>query len=238
MFCKAWRYFFKDIKLYCCYSGTNLEVLNFLKCEFDEVSNIPFSDFNHSIYAAQSGRVYCAGLVKNEGFCITTDIDLIPLNSNYFVRACFEKGQGDFIIFRDVLLSEKQIAISYCGAYPSVWTNLTGVADITDAIKKISEDINIIQPDGIKGGPSWFYDQIKLYELILGETTANFNIKPNINILQDEKLNFSRLDRAYINCREIFLKNTLINLSKTFSDFHLPDIEVSELDIWVSKFQK
>jgi hypothetical protein len=238
LFKSAWKYFFKDITLYCCYTGNNLEIRNFLNNEFDHVFEIPFENFKESIYASQSARAYCASLVKEKGLCITTDIDLIPLNKDYFNKGAENSNIKEFLIYRNVLQDVQQIAISYCAAFPSTWEEITRVRSLSEAVEKIKNDYLKIQPDGIKGGEGWFYDQLNLYNLVIRDQRRWDPNTERLKVLDDKELKFSRLDRSLPNSKEIFFNNPLDLLSRYYSDYHLPEIDLQDIQEWEGKFIK
>ena len=236
VFKSAWKYFFEDISLYCCYTGNNSDIKDFLNSQFDHVFHLPNDNFKESVYAAQSARAYCASLVEEVGLCITTDIDLIPLSSEYFNKGAENSNPDEFLIYRNVLLDIHQIAISYCAAFPSTWREITQISTLSEAIERIQSDHLKIQADGIKGGEGWFYDQVNLFDIVIRSQELWDPKNNRVRVLDDTKLRFSRLDRALLNSKEIFFNNPLDLLAQNFSDYHLPEIEVDEIPEWEIKF--
>lgn len=138
----------------------------------------------HSAFQAQCIRLlYPREVTRNKGVLIT-DMDMIPMNRQYYVDSISSIPSDRFVVYRDVCLPS-EISMCYNIAHPSVWREIFGDKDTRDTLS----DWHIpVSYDGQHGGSGWNTDQ-----LILVEKFNGWN-GPKV-ILNDRMTHFRRLDR-------------------------------------------
>lgn len=207
---KAWNKMNIDTKL--------ILISNFipdiLKEYSDDIILFKPIDNIHSAYIAQVIRILYPCLFINKNILIS-DIDIIPLNKNYFNNDYIKNISNEkFIVFRDVYIKTNMIAICYNLANSNVWKKIFKINNEIDIINKLKEWYNP-EYDGKKNCLGWFTDQKILFKYL------HFNEKYVI-YLNDKDLKFNRLDKRnkkYI----IDNLNLIYNNIKSgyYTDFHI-----------------
>lgn len=151
-----------------------------------------------SSFVAQNIRTLFASIIPTD-FVVTSDIDMLPMNSKLFDLAFISaKNNPDqnFVVTRDVL-PEGQFPICYSFGSPKVWEKITGISLLSDINPKLQELFNTLNSEqyaGRHGGYGWFIDQEFLYEsAIAAAATKLIEIKK----FRDEQTGHKRLDRIY-----------------------------------------
>jgi len=180
---------------------------------FHRVPNIPTG------FQAQCIRLlYPSLLVKYNGI-ILSDMDILPLQKEYFVNTIRKYDENSFIVYRNVINEFKQYPICYCVSSPSTYRYIFGINNEND-IKMTLQNWYTTE-DYILSSPystMWCQDQVKLYECIQKKRQSIKLIE-----LSDSMTKFRRLDRLMIDKinNNIALYNEEIN-KNVYSDFHLP----------------
>jgi hypothetical protein len=187
------------------------------------------SEFESSAFASQNVRTL-ATMDSDCDLVITSDIDMLPLSSNFFDFIC-EKAiinPSSFIVGRHVL-SEGQYPICYNVSSPRNWRRVLGeelsTLELEDRVRELSTRSKEVAPYlGIKGGSGWYFDQEFLF------TKVNQNYDPDEIIrLTDAETNHNRLDRAHH--KGIIPLLNVVRISRGFfADYHLPRMS------WTLKF--
>lgn len=170
----------------------------------------PFSEFcelyNSKLpgsFVAQNIRTMFAGLVR-EDLAITSDIDMLPLNTKIFDTAisklndsmqCYEPPT--FTVIRDVLPAG-QFAICYSVASPRAWRDVMNIDSKSD-MSAVLDDLfreKVDREEFISehGGHGWFVDQEILYGNVQKAVAAK---KVVLTRMSDEETGHKRLDRIY-----------------------------------------
>lgn len=168
-------------------------------------------------YISQNIRLYYPALLDVEGGIMITDIDMVPLNRDYYLKNIDQYEDDIFIIYRKA--SNVQFAMCYCLATKETWSKTFG-------IKTIENVNNILKINGksytdIKGDSTWFIDQLIL--------TKAIQIYGKYVILNDIKQGYNRLDRIYVNKYIQNIEKIVEDVkAKKYSDFHLPNLRYKE----------
>jgi hypothetical protein len=173
------------------------------------------------ILVSQMIRLLYPCILNESKGVIISDIDLIPLNKKFYVENVKDIDESQYVVYRDVLLNERQIAMCFNGASPSVWREvwdgtITNEQTIRDFLKMIGSRIHF---DGRPGYSGWFTDQLFLYDMVMKFKTKTGRVV----ILKDRENGFKRLDRG--NTEEIKInKEQIVKEVKeyNYSDYHLP----------------
>jgi hypothetical protein len=128
---------------------------------------------------------------------MTSDIDMVPLSSRIEVEATNRiKSNKNFFMNTRNVLPPGQFAICYNLASPETWSKVTGVSKHADVYPKlqriISEFSDSLGVTDIHGGPSWYMDQLYLYEALM-----KHNSGISLQLWSDSETHHRRLDRAH-----------------------------------------
>jgi len=171
---------------------------------------------------AQCIRLLYPALLGGDGAVMISDMDMIPLQKDFFVKGFDKFNETQFVSLRGSDEQEKQIYMCYVGATPKVWGELFNISSEADLRLRLIEWSQKYPSDGRHGGQGWCSDQIELYTRVM-----------KCKELWPERVGFvpwtpqiPRLDRGnpgewYIwNCDlEFNLKN------KYYVDFHMPSFK-------------
>lgn len=181
---------------------------------FPPLKNIP------TAFQAQCIRLlYPCLLSKFEGIIIS-DMDIIPLQSDFFLKTIKDLDQKTtFCIYRDVISEHKQYPMCYCAASSETWRNLFDIHIINDIVltleKWYSKDDYAISS---AFSEMWAQDQLQLFKAVSSSSSSSVVVKK----FTDEQTKFTRLDRAdvdFISKNKNKIKKEIEN--GKYSDFHL-----------------
>jgi hypothetical protein len=171
------------------------------------------------VLSSQIVRLFVPATLKTQNAVIISDIDLVPMNADYFHQNVKNIPNDTFVSFRDILLSDLQLPMCFNAATPSTWATLTGVSTMEDLDFMLDNIAENVVFDGIPGGLGWYTDQQLLYTLAVKFRRNGFPLK----ILNDADTGFNRLDRADFNKILASLDNYHNHASKgLYTDFHMP----------------
>lgn len=185
------------------------ENLNYLK-EYIILFN-PIENIN-SIFTAQFIRILYPALL--EGNILISDIDIFPISENYFINSIKDFQESKFITYTSRYKSQNMYAICYNVANSKIWKQISNIKSLDDIRERIKLTYNI-NYTGQKNCDGWFLDQQELYRYV-----NKWNkISNDLIILEDQKLNFKRLDKRVkkeiVKNIDFYCKN--IN---NYTDFH------------------
>jgi hypothetical protein len=138
---------------------------------------------------------------------------MLPMNKTYYIDNIESYDNNKFIYYRgNVCFNEKQIAMCYNVATPSVWREIfkiNTINDIKERLTYIFKKNRILEGHGNIG---WSIDQVHLYKHVMF-----WNKKTNNFICLDEnKTKFKRLDR-----HNFILDNVKQNIKDgVYCDYH------------------
>jgi hypothetical protein len=213
-FVKCWNHLFPEIEIKIIF--INDEIIPELEPYSEYITLFkPLENIN-TVYQAQNIRLYYPAILNKKGVLIT-DIDLCPMNRNYFESPLKNNILEDtFISYRPKgCVGNDQIAIPYNIASSKIWSCLTGVTSLEELkqilCKNYPEDYNErCPPPNSWLGKGWFQDQKVLFNLVE---------KSNIKMIFVGDENYNRLDRHYQSKENITKVISDIKLGK-FSDFN------------------
>lgn len=144
----------------------------------------------HTAFQAQCIRLLYPALLGGADGVVVADIDMVPLNKDYFHRPAAHVDATDFIAYRDLMLSDGEVPICYNAAAPQTWHDLFGVATSREVSARLGEWAEDLVYDGVPGGPGWATDQRTLYQALIEFGTRTRRVW----ILDDRYTGFKRLD--------------------------------------------
>lgn len=180
---------------------------------FPPLKNIP------TAFQAQCIRLLYPCLLTQFDGIIISDMDIIPLQSEFFLKTIENLDQNKtFCIYRDVISEYNQYPMCYCAASSETWRNLFNVNIINDIVvlleKWYSKNDYAISS---ASSEMWAQDQLQLFKYV------NNNSSLEIKKFTDDQTKFTRLDRAdvdFISKNKNEIKKEIEN--GKYSDFHLP----------------
>lgn len=168
---------------------------------------------------AQVIRLLYPALLKGDGAVVLSDMDIIPLQRDFFEQGFVKFGENQIVSLRGIDEGEKQIYICYVGATPQTWRDMFGIQSVSDVSSLMSKWSQEFPADGSHGGLGWCTDQRRLYDKVKEWQ----QIQPDRLGLIPWTPSIPRLDRAnpdeWLHWNGIFeykLKNRI------YVDFHMP----------------
>jgi hypothetical protein len=166
-----------------------------------------------SAFISQYIRILYPCILNNKNGVLISDIDMMPLNRNYFTEMIKSQDNTKFVYYRDkVCFQYNQLAMCYNIAVPNVWKDIFNINSIDDINKRLIDVYkNIKYVDG-HGQSGWCTDQIDLYKYVM-----DWNKKTN-NLVCLKETKFNRLDRHTFNIEDLHLRKLISN--GYFIDYH------------------
>lgn len=159
----------------------------------------------NTVFVAQNLRLYYTALINlpDDEMVMITDMDMLPMNSNYYKDGLENFNKDDFIYYRNV--DKNQIYMCYNAAHPHLWGKLFEISNEDDIEKKINDTYSISYT-GIPGDKDWFIDQEIMYKKLI-----NY---PNLKILNRP---IKRLEMYHLN---LLINNNSTNFISNYDDAH------------------
>lgn len=168
---------------------------------------------------AQVIRLLYPSLLKCEGAVVLSDMDIVPLQKEWFVDGFAKAESNQFVSLRGIDEGNQQVYMCYVGAQPHIWSELFGITNEQSIRDRLTGLAQIFSADGAHGGRGWCTDQIVLYQAVKHwESTY-----PERVFLQPWTAEIPRLDRAKPDEWLIWNIVTEAKLhGKYYVDFHMP----------------
>jgi hypothetical protein len=134
-------------------------------------------------FMSQVVRILYPSLWKTLGddlAILTTDIDMIPMNTHYYTRPIEKLPANAFVVFRPP--SDNQIYICYTAASSSTWSEVNHISSWHDIIRTMHT----------LPARNWYSDQQLLYRYVMAS-----GLGERIHTLSDVSTRFRRLDRTH-----------------------------------------
>lgn len=213
-FIKAWKILFPTINIHIILIANEIPH-NFLHLQqyihlFKPLPNIPTS------FTSQNIRLlYPSLLNETTGGILITDIDIIPMNSKYYIDNIQNIDNNKFVCYRQLnCVGPNEMVICYNIAHYNIWQNIFKIITINDINIHLFYLYNNPKYIGHKNMPYWITDQLYLYE----KTQLWNNYYNNLIILNDFYTGFKRLDRN--NLPNLSSISSLI-INKYYTDYHM-----------------
>lgn len=206
LFCKTWK------KLYPLVKVVIVMISDTIPDKFVAYQNSiylfpPIPEVS-TVFTSQFIRLLYPCLLQSKGGVLVTDIDMIPMNREYFTSSIASASDNQFVYLRgNVLDNKQQMAICYNVAHSSTWREVFQIEseeDIRTRFLDIQNSRDI----------SWFTDQLLLYEYVM---RWNAREKRLLRVF-DNVTGFNRL-----RCRSNELSRYIIrkNISSgKYTDYH------------------
>jgi hypothetical protein len=178
---------------------------------------------------AQVIRLLYPALLKSNGAVLLSDMDMIPLQSEWFHKGFEPFAENQFVSLRGIDEAEKQVYMCYVGARPETWSQMFGIQTVEDIRKFMEMCATKFPADGSHGGQGWCTDQVILYQVIKFWQT---HFPERIGLVP-WTAQIPRLDRGnpmewseWTELLEVKLQNG------AYVDFHMPPFEPFQQRIW------
>ena len=121
-------------------------------------------------FVAQNIRLFYPALLKEaKGGIIITDMDMVPMNTSYYVEPIKDISNDKFVCYRPLsCVGKNEMVICYNIAHQNTWSQIFNINTENDIIDRI---LSIYQKDKYYGEnanihykPYWITDQLYLYE--------------------------------------------------------------------------
>jgi hypothetical protein len=216
VFIRAWKKLFPDINIHIILIADT--IIPELEPYAEHIKLFPPIQDVKSSFIAQNIRLFYPCLIKSDGGVLITDMDIIPMNRNYYTEPIKDIENDKFVCYRQLeCVGKNEMVICYNVAHPEVWRSIFSVktqGDIVHMLKSVLN--NNMEYVGHSNMPFWITDQLYLYN-----STQNWNNLVNVNklvILNDNFCKFKRLDRGNFPSSAILSKAIQ---SGEYSDYHM-----------------
>lgn len=147
-------------------------------------------------FVAQYIRMLYPALMNVDGGVLITDMDMLPMNSEYYYKNIEDVEDDKFFCYRQVLHEEgcDMIPMCYNVALPNVWSKVFKINSIEDIERRIEEVSSKIEYEDRHAGKGWCTDQHHLFMSVMKE---NNNQDDNLFVYKnDNETGYKRLDRV------------------------------------------
>jgi len=171
-------------------------------------------------FVSQYIRMLYASLIDVDGGVMITDMDMLPMNREYYVDNIKDVDNDKFFCYRDVLHTEcAQIPICYNIALPETWSKIFKIKTEEDIHQLLNEVDYKIEYEDRHAGVGWGTDQNHLFLAVHKyENTNNVKI---FEYKKDSETGYKRLDRDDINSRTLGVSVCEDIKNHKYTDYHL-----------------
>lgn len=168
------------------------------------------------IFTSQYIRLLYPAILNYKNGILITDIDIVPLNSNYYIDNIKNIDNTKFINYNynKSIFDSKQIIICYCVALSNIWSEIFKIKSLDDIKNRLINVFSFMNKVKSRRNKLWNKDQYDLYTYVI-----NWNMKTN---------NFVHLDDTYTKRKRLCrsgkfklnddIKNKITN--GEFTDYH------------------
>lgn len=210
IFIKTWNKLYPDVDVKIILIAENIPE-KFLLYKKNLIIFKPINNIS-TAFIAQYIRILYPAILNYKNGVMITDIDMMPMNKDYFTQNIEQYDNNKWINLRDKK-SDDMIHITYQVALPCIWSEVFDVKNINDINRILINKYKIIKYNEGQFDNGWFTDQLDLYKYVMAWNKKTLNYI----YLCDDNTGFNRLDRGFnINDTNIIKK---INLGN-YSDYH------------------
>ena len=117
-------------------------------------------------FVAQNLRIYYPSMIDlpDDELVMITDMDMLPMNGDYYKNGLEDYNTEDFIYYRHV--DGQQIYMCYNAAHPKTWGKVFNI-NSRDDIENIINETYDKNYSGIPGHTGWYTDQEIMYKCLI-----------------------------------------------------------------------
>lgn len=190
-FIKAWKSLHQDVEIRIILFAN--EMPTFLAEFKDSIVLVTPIVGVSTAFCSQIVRLFYPCILPNDGAVMISDIDLLPLNFDYFKDALKGKQVDHFVTFRANHMKKhnrQEVVMCYNAAYSAVWSDIFQVKSYQDMIEKMISIYSQIEYEDKHNGKGWRTDQRYLFQAL-----GRWSKKNEQHIeCTDEELQFQRLN--------------------------------------------
>lgn len=129
----------------------------------------------HSAYVGQNIRLYYPALLDlpDDEIVMITDMDMMPLNAEYYKTGIENFTKDDFICYHDVCPEYHKISMCYNASHPNTWAKLFSINSLNDVIKLLRDNF-ATEYTGVPMTQHWNIDQLILVKFVLNYPKSFF----------------------------------------------------------------
>ena len=175
---------------------------------------LPIKNVSTSFISQYIRILYPCILNSNEGILIT-DMDILPLNSRYYINSIQNIPNNKFVYYRGLILGGNEYSICYNIANSETWKEIFKIQNEEGIISRLKEIFEKIEHREGHGNIGWNKDQLDLFTYINKWDKKN----ENFIMLNDNDTGFKRLCRS----QHWNIKNKRLQLllkEGNFTDYH------------------
>lgn len=171
----------------------------------------PIDNISTSFTSQYIRLLYPAVLHDIDGGILITDMDMLPMNKEYYTTPIENISDDKFIHYFNSQVGYQEYAMCYNFGLSKTWSDIFEINSVEDIKERLRSVFNTRPHKDGHGNIGWNIDQLDLYKFINKWDKKNTRfIQLNVN-----DLNFKRL------CRSQFSKGLLKHISEgAFSDYH------------------
>ena len=230
IFIKAWRTLFPEIRIHILLIAKKIP--EDLKKYTDDIVLFKPIEGVSDVFVSQFIRILYPCICEADGGILTTDMDMMPMNTRYYTKPVDALEDDCFAVFRRPFFWKRrlQTAICYNMATKETWKKVFGLDSWDDIRRCLKEEYKKVEYDGTHGGIGWDTDQLVLYKKLM-DWFYKKGGKPIV--LGDKLTGYKRLDRIHkIEKSETLAKEIQDGV---YSDYHMrrPYKDHKELNDWI-----
>jgi hypothetical protein len=175
---------------------------------------------------AQCIRLLYPALIETDGAIMISDMDIVPLQSNFFIDGFEQFNPNQFVSLRGIDEHHKEIYMCYVGGTAPTWSRMFGIKTEDDVRARLMEWSQGNPSDGTHGGEGWCTDQQILYEIVKMQNQELVGLCPWTATIP-------RLCRSNPDEYMIPSQSLMMNLlTAKYVDFHMPEYHTYESIIY------
>lgn len=175
---------------------------------------------------AQCIRLLFPALINSPDAIILSDMDIIPLQRDFFVNTILPNTDDQFVSYREPL--DLQLVMCYVAATPKTWSSVFNIKTLDDIYSQLKKWSYEYPSDGRHGGTGWSTDQLELHKRV-SSWKGNVAIHPGGHPCPRP----DRLDRCLPQEWYMLGETTVRRLkNKELVDFHMPPYNLYKEKIW------
>lgn len=176
-------------------------------------------------FVSQYIRLLYPAILNYENGILITDMDMLPLNSKYYMDPIKDIDDDNFVIYRgNVQPRGNQYTMCYNVAKNTTWSEIfkiNSISDIDKRLKEVYTECNYANHTHMLNGSSkfgWEKDQTDLFSYV-----NNWSKRiGKVSFLTDPTCKYCRLDRgSFVDENKVINNNTRQTcIKKQYSDYH------------------
>ena len=203
IFVKAWKKLIPDIKIRIILIAEKIPE-EYQSYDENIILFPPIENITTS-FISQYIRLLYPAILNSEGGVLITDMDMLPMNSDYYIKSIEDINNDKFIYYRDFYHpTPPQYCMCYNIATSKIWSEIFDINNIEDIIARLKERFSNF----------WCRDQEDLYIYI----NKWKNKEKDFVMLNDNITNYNRICRSQFRRLNKRIINNIQN--KIFTDYH------------------